>query len=486
MSTAVSANPGSKATLVRELSLTDGILLVVGTVIGSGIFANSADVAAALPAPVLFLGIWAAGGVICFCAAVAVAELGAMYPEAGGQYVYLREAFGDVVAFLYGWMMFVAGGSGGCSTLAVAFAAYFGKVLPILDADKVIWSTAAWTWKSGHLVPTVWHLTRGDMVAVAAIAFLTVINVLGVRRAVTLQNAATWLKYIGIAGFIVLGFVFGKGTTAHFHLGGVREAFHGGFYPLLSAAGVAFIAVFWSYDGWVYVSAVGGEIRDAERNIPRSLILGIAAIVALYMLANAVYLYALPTTEIARHTTVAEYAAETLFAPGVARWFALLVSVVCFGALSCCLMANARIVYAMAHDGLFFRRMGDVHSSYRTPAFALVAQGLVACVIALSGTFDQLFTYSVFGMTLSYIACVIALFVLRRTRPSHPRPYRCAGYPWFPALYVVLIGAWILNTVVRRPFEAVSCLGLLAVGLPGFLWWKKGRPVDPSVSRAES
>lgn len=484
MSTAASASTDSgdgRATLVRELSLKDAVLLVIGAVIGSGIFANSADVAAALPSPLLFLGIWAAGGAICYMAAVAVAELGAMYPEAGGQYVYLREAFGDVVAFLYGWMMFTAGGSGGIATLAVAFALYAGKVVPFLDAGQPIWTTSGWAWKAGHLVSVPWHLTRGDLVAIAAIGFLTCINILGVRRAVTLQNAATWIKYLGIAGFVLLGFLFGKGSFGHFHLGGVHDAFHAGLYPFLSAAGVAFIAVFWSYDGWVYVSAVGGEIRNAERNIPRSLILGIGAIVFIYMAANAVYVYALPTSEIAKYTTVAQAAAVTLFAPAVARWFALLVSVVCFGALSCNIMANARIGYAMAHDGLFFRRMADVHPRYHTPAFAVIAQGIVSCMIALSGTFDQLFTYAVFGMTLSYVACVLALFVLRRKQPDRPRPYHCAGYPWVPGLYVVLIGGWILNTVVQRPSQAWSCLILLAIGLPGYFWWKRNSSGHPLI-----
>lgn len=476
MSTASSVSTGSAPkppTLVRELSLKDAVLLVIGAVIGSGIFANSADVARALPAPVLFFAIWAAGGVICYLAAVAVAELGAMFPEAGGQYVYLREAFGDVVAFLYGWMMLTAGGSGGIATIAVAFAAYFGKVVPVLDADRVIGSTPGFAWKAGHFVSVPWHLTRGDLVAAGAIGFLTLVNILGVRRALTIQNIATWIKYFGIAGFVLLGFAFGKGDWSHFHTGGIRETFSGGLYPLMSAAGVAFIAVFWSYDGWVYVSAVGGEIRNAEKNIPRSLILGIAAIVFIYLAANTVYVYALPTTEIAKHTTVAEVAMVTLFAPSVARWFALLVSIVTFGTLSCNIMANARIGYAMAHDGLFFRRMGDIHPRYRTPAFAVIVQGVVAAAIALSGTFDQLFTFTVFGMTLSYVACVAALFVLRRTQPDHPRPYRCAGYPWLPALYIVLIGGWIINTVVQRPSQAWSCLILMGIGLPGYFWWKR-------------
>ena len=474
MPSAVSDKPSSQATLVRELSLTDAVLLVVGGIIGSGIFLTSNTIAGALPSPLLFLGIWVAGGAVCYLAALAFAELGAMYPEAGGQYVYLREAFGNVAAFLYGWLMFVAGSTGGIATLTVGFAEYFGQVVPF-GARESIWTVNAFTWKSGHWLVSTWHVTRGDLVAVSAIALLTAINVVGVKRAAYFQNVATWLKYLAMAVFVFLGFLVGKGTFLHFRPLGVSEALGNGLYPLMSAAGVAFIAVFWCYDGWVYVSWAAGEIRDPGRNIPRSLIYGLGAVVAIYVVINTAYLYALPLSEIATKETVGQAAAQALFSPSAAVWMSGIIAIACLGAACSNILAGARVVYAMAHDGAFFRKMGEVHPRYRTPAFALTAQGILACIFALTGTYDQLFTYTVFGMVLSYVACVAAVFVLRRKRPDHPRPYRCAGYPWVPAIYVVLIGGWIMNTVLQRPFEAFSCIGLMAIGLPGFLWWKRKR-----------
>lgn len=476
----MSAVPEQKhAELNRALTLKDAVLLVIGGIIGSGIFITSNTVATALPSPVWFLAIWAAGGAVCYMAALAFAELGAMYPEAGGQYVYLREAFGNVAAFLYGWMMFVAGSTGGISTLTVGFAEYLNQVVP-LNAHAPVFSVAGLTWKSGHVLATTWHLTRGDLVAVGAIVALTAINVVGVKRAAHFQNVATWLKYVALAVFVILGFAIGKGSFSHFRPLGITQVFDGGVYPLMSAAGVAFIAVFWCYDGWVYVSWAAGEIRDPSRNIPRSLILGLGAVVAIYMLINAVYVYALPLGTIATQETVGQVAAQTLFSASAATWMSLVIAIACLGAACSNTLAGARVVYAMAHDGAFFRKMGEVHPRYRTPAVALVAQGALACVFAISGTYDQLFTYTVFGMVVSYVATVVAVFVLRRTRPNHPRPYRCAGYPWVPGLYVLLIGGWIVNTIVQRPFEAVSCLVLMVAGLPGFLWWKRkssGQPV---------
>ncbi len=470
--TATAAPEQQNAQLSRVLSLKDAVLLVIGGIIGSGIFITSNTVAAALPSPAWFLAIWAAGGAVCYMAALAFAELGAMYPEAGGQYVYLREAFGDVAAFLYGWMMFIAGSTAGISTLTVGFAEYLNQVVP-MNASAAVLTVPGFTWKSGHVLGVTWHLTRGDLVAVAAIVALTAINIVGVKRAAHFQNGATWLKYLALAVFVVLGFAIGKGSFSHFRPLGITQAFDHGVYPLMSAAGVAFIAVFWCYDGWVYVSWAAGEIRDPSRNIPRSLILGLGAVVAIYMLINAAYVYALPMTSIAKQDTVGQAAAQTLFSASAATWMSVVIAVACLGAACSNTLAGARVVYAMAHDGAFFRKMGTVHPRYRSPAFALIAQGALACVFAVTGTYDQLFTYTVFGMVLSYVATVVAVFVLRRTRPDHPRPYRCAGYPWVPGLYVVLIGGWIVNTIVQRPFEAVSCLVLMAAGLPGFWWWKR-------------
>jgi len=459
--------------LVRGLSAWDGVLLVIGGVIGSAIFLVPKDVAEALPSPALFLGIWVAGGVLSLMGALVFSELGAMLPEAGGQYTYLREAFGDLAAFLYGWLMFVAGNAGGIATIAVATAVYLGKVVRPLQASTAVFAMPGVDWQSGHFVQAVWTLTRGDLIAIAVIVVLTWINVRGLRPAIILQNLTTWMKYAAIAAFVVFGFIVGRGSWANFNMSGVHGAFSGGLHGFLSAAGVAFIAVIWGYEGWVYVPWVAGEMREPERNVPRALVIGVLGVLLIYWTVNAVYLYAMPVTEIAKQDAIGQAAAQTLFSPLAAFWITAMIAVSCFSATSSNILAGARISYAMARDHLFFRRMGDVHPQHRTPAFALIAQGALACVFALSGKYDQLFTYTAFGMVLSYVATVAALFYLRRKRPNAPRPYRCWGYPWMPALYMLLIAGWLANTVIERPREAVSCLLLSAIGLPGYLYWKR-------------
>ncbi|HET9697569.1 MAG TPA: amino acid permease [Terriglobales bacterium] len=457
--------------LVRGLSYRDAVLLIIGGVVASAIFLTPSDVAAALPSPIWFFFAWIAGGVVSLMAGLAFGELGAMFPEAGGQYVYLREAFGDFFAFQYGWMMFVAGASGGIASIAVGSARFLGKAIPFLASDHVLFTMPGITL---HFTSRPWHFTTGDLIASSSILLLTWLNVRGLRPAVMFQNASTWLKYGAFAALLVFGFAIGKGSWSHFAANDWTAPFHGAtFYPFMSALGVAFIAVFWTYDGWVYVSWVAGEIKEPERSIPRSLVLGIVIVMALYLAMCAVYVYALPLSQIAKEGTLAEAAATQLFSPAIGVWLSLLIALSALGGTSVCILGGARVSYAMGRDALFFRSMGDVHPRYRTPHIALVAQGVWSAAIALTGTYDQLFTYTMFGMVLSYVACVIALFVLRRKRPDLARPYRCFGYPWLPGLYVVLIGGWIINTVVERPSEALSCIVLMAVGVPGYLYWKR-------------
>lgn len=467
-------NPETKPpTLVRGLSFHDAVFLIIGGVVASAIFLTPSDVAAALPSPVWFFFAWIAGGVVALMAGFAFGELGAMFPEAGGQYVYLREAFGDFFAFEYGWLMFVAGSSGGIASIAVGSARFLGKAVPSLASDHVFFSIPGITWTAGHLTSRMWNFTTGDLIAVTAILLLTYINVRGLRPAVIFQNTSTWLKYAALAAFLVLGFTVGKGGWSNFAIGNPSAIFQGGFYPFMSALGVAFIAVFWTYDGWVYVSWAAGEVRNPEKTIPRSLVLGIGIVMALYLAMTAVYVYAMPVSEMAKQTTLAEAAATALFSPTVAVWLSIVIAISALGGTSSCILAGARISYAMGRDGLFFKSMGDVHPRYRTPAIALIAQGIWSAAIALTGTYDQLFTYTMFGMVLSYVACVVALFVLRRSHPDLPRPYKCFGYPWLPAIYTILIGGWIINTVIQRPWEAYSCLAVMGIGVPGYLYWKR-------------
>lgn len=470
---AATKNTSHAPSLVRGLSFHDAVFLIIGGVVASAIFLTPSDVAAALPSPMWYFFAWIAGGIVSLMAGLAFAELGAMFPEAGGQYVYLREAFGDFFAFQYGWLMFVAGSSGGIASIAVGSARFLGKAFPVFAADHVLFSVPGITWTAGHFAQRQWNFTTGDLIAVSAILILTAINVRGLRPAVLLQNASTWLKYAALAAFLVLGFTLGKGSWSNFAIGHPTSIFDNGFYSFLSAMGVAFIAVFWTYDGWVYVSWAAGEVRNPEKSIPRSLVLGISVVMALYLAITAVYVYAMPLSEIAKQTTLAEAAATALFSPAVAVWLSIVIAISALGGTSSCILAGARISYAMGRDGLFFRRMGYVHPRFRTPAIALIAQGIWSAAIALTGTYDQLFTYTMFGMVLSYVACVGALFALRRSRPGLSRPYKCFGYPWLPAIYVLLIGGWIVNTIVERPWEAYSCLAVMAIGVPGYIYWKR-------------
>lgn len=468
--------PGALASnsksLLRVMSLTDAVLLIVGGVIGGGIFLTSSDVATQLPSPILFLLVWIAGAGVSLLACFAFAELGAMFPEAGGQYVYLREAYGEFIAFLYGWMMFVAGSSGGIAANSVGFAQFFGVAVPAVSGDKVLFHVAGVSFHTSHWVRSSWAFTRADVIALVAIALLTTINVVGLRRATVLQNFATWMKFAALAAFIGFGIFFGRGDWSHFSGAGVMGEFSHGFYPFMTVMGVAFIGVFWSYDGWIYASWLGGEIKDPQRNLPRSLMIGMAVIAALYVIVNAVYLYALPIGGIAQSSVVAQSAASVLFSPGVAFWLSAVIALSCFGALSSNIMAGARVSYAMGVDGLFFKSMGNVHPKWRTPAFALIAQGLLSAAIAISGTYVELFTYTMFGLMISYVVTVAAVFVLRRKFPDMARPYLCTGYPWCPLLYILLIGGWAINALVERPKESLSGAILILIGVPGYLYWK--------------
>src|SRR5580692_6045759 len=453
--------PDQKPSLVRGLSLLDSVLLLVSGIIGSSIFLTAKDIAGPLPNPALFFLVWILGGVISLCACVAFAELGSMYPDSGGQYIYLREAYGDLVAFLYGWMLFAVANGGTIAALSVASAAYMGNIVPFMSQEHVIFSLAGMPF------------TRAHAVGLALIAILTYVNVFGLRWGTLLQNLSTWTKFAAMAAFVVLGFAIGKGDWSHFSSHGVGVTV--GLHPaqLISAMGVALIAVFWAYDGWVYITWVAGEVKEPRRNVPLAMVLGVLAVGAIYVAMNVTYLYALPLTEIARHETIAHAAAAALFSPRAAVWLSLMIAVSCFSAAATCTLSGARVYLAMAQDGIFFERMAVIHPKWRTPAFSLIGQGIWAALLTVSGRYDQLYTYVIYGMVLSYTLTVIGMFLLRWKRPDIPRPYRCTGYPWLPAIYVLVGTAWTLNTIITRPTQAFCGTAIVLVGVPGYLFWKR-------------
>jgi APA family basic amino acid/polyamine antiporter len=463
--TALEAQP----TLVRGLSLLDSVLLLVSGIIGSSIFLTAKDIAGPLPQPMLFLLVWVIGGVISLFGCVAFAELGSMFPESGGQYVYLREAYGDLVAFLYGWMLFSVANGGSIAALSVAAAAYSGQVFPVLSQEHVVFSLVGIT------------VTRAHLFGLLLIAILTYVNVVGLRWGTLLQNLSTWTKFVAMAAFVFLGFAIGKGDWSHFRSRGLGLAM--GVHPtqLISAMGIALIAVFWAYDGWVYITWVAGEVKEPRRNVPLSMVLGVLVVGAIYMAMNVTYLYALPLGEIAQHETIAHAAAAALFSPHAAVWLSLMIAISCFSAAATCTLSGARVYLAMAQDGIFFKRMAVIHPKWRTPAFSLIGQGVWAALLTISGRYDQLYTYVIYGMVLSYTLTVIGMFLLRWKRPEIPRPYRCTGYPWLPAIYVLVGAAWTLNTILTRPAEAFWGTAIVLVGVPGYLYWKRSARKPESV-----
>ena len=450
----------NKPTLLRGLGLLDSVLLLVSGIIGSSIFLTAKDIAGPLPQPALFLLVWVLGALISLCACFAFAELGSMFPDSGGQYIYLREAYGDLVAFLYGWMLFAVANGGTIAALSVASAAYVGHVVPFVSEAHVVISLLGVA------------ITRAHLFGLFLIAVLTIVNVLGLRWGALLQNASTWTKFTAMAAFVFLGFAIGKGHWSNFHANGVSLTM--GLHPaaLISALGVGLIAVFWAYDGWVYITWVAGEVKEPRRNVPLAMVLGVLAVAVIYIAMNLTYIYALPLKEIAKHETIAHAAAAALFSPGAAAWLSLMIAISCFSAAATCTLSGARVYLAMAQDGVFFKRMAVIHPKWRTPAFSLIGQGIWAALLTLSGRYDQLYTYVIYGMVLSYTLTVIGLFWLRWKRPDTPRPYRCTGYPWLPAIYVLIGAAWTLNTIITRPTEAFWGTAIVLMGIPGYLYWK--------------
>jgi len=457
------ASTESKPSLVRGLSLLDSVLLLAGGIIGSSIFLTAKDIAGPLPHPTLFMLVWVMGALISMCAAFAFAELGSMFPDSGGQYVYLREAFGDLVAFLYGWMLFAVANGGTIAALSVASAAYLSAIFPAISEQHVVLTAAGIT------------LTRTHIAGLIAIVFVTWMNVIGLRKGAVLQNVATWAKFVAMGAFVILGLAIGKGSWGNFRWHGEHAGVTMGLSmnQLISALGIGLIAVFWAYDGWVYITWVAGEVKEPRRNVPRAMVLGIIVVAVVYLAMNMTYIYAMPLSEVAKHETIAAAAAEAMFSPRAANWLSVVIALACFGAMASCTLSGARVYYAMARDGVFFDRMAQVHPKWRTPAFSLIGQAIWACLLTVSGRYDQLYTYVIYGMVLSYTLTVIGMFVLRWKRPEIPRPYRCTGYPWLPAIYVLLGTWWTINTIVERPKEALAGTIIVLLGVPGYLYWKR-------------
>lgn len=449
--------------LVRGLGTWDGALLTIGSIVGTGIFLTTSDMARVLPHPGLILAVWVAGGLLTLAGALTYGELGAMYPRAGGLYHYLREAYGPLWGFLFGWASFLVIMSGGLAALGVAFGEYFGSFLPWFSTRHILASVPLGGW--------TWTLSGGQVAAALAILILTAINHLGLKEGAGVQNALTVLKIGSIAAFGLLG-LFAPAVSERVSPNLLSPSGLAG-TGLLTAFGVAMIAALWTYDGWYGLTCSAGEMRDPGRSLPRGLILGTLTVLALYLLLNLVYVRTLTVPEMAGASRIGEAAAQVLFGPTGARLVSLAVLISTFGCLSSTILYSSRIYLPMAQDGVFFPSLAEIHPRYRTPVRSLWAQTAWAVVLTLSGTYEQLYTYVVFVSVMFHAATAASVFVLRRKRPDHPRPYRTWGYPVVPALFILACLLLTGNTLAEKPVESLLGLGLLVLGLPAFLWFRK-------------
>ncbi|HEV2671342.1 MAG TPA: amino acid permease [Gemmatimonadales bacterium] len=442
MTTPTSIAPSTD--LKRELGLFDATMINVGTMIASAIFIVPATVAAAAPGSLTMTLVWVVGGIASLLGALSIAELAAAYPEAGGQYAYLREAYGQVWGFLYGWSNFAVINTASIAAIAVGFARYIGFFTPLSEAAIRI-------------------------IAIASIAALTWLNCRGVRLGATTQNVLTTLKMGALAALIVTSFVLPGASAANLHplwYGAPPGQWFGSF-------GVAMVAVLWAYDGWIETTYVGSEIIDPGRNLPRSIILSTVIVIALYVLASLAYVFVLSPAGMMQSDLVASDTAKVTMGAGGAAFVVVAILISTIGANNGIVLTAARIPYAMARGGLFFRSQGFVHPLYGTPVVALIWQGVIAAALTAWGTYDQLTTYVVFAQFLFYALSAGAVIRLRSTAPQVARPYRTWGYPVTPVVFIAFAAWLVINTIVKLPKDSAIGAGLILLGLPGYFYWRR-------------
>jgi APA family basic amino acid/polyamine antiporter len=455
------SRPASDApALVRSLGVWDGALITIGSIIGTGIFITTGDIARVLPHPGMILLVFVVGGLLTVAGALTYAEMGVLFPRAGGQYHYLKEAYGPLWGFLFGWASFLVISSGGIATLAVGFGEYLGSFVPFFSTKNVLLRLPIGPW--------TWIVSGGQLAGVLAIALISAVNYVGLREGAGVQNAVTVLKVAAMAGLVCFGFAVSAPVKS--------ELFAPLPLPLgstSSALCMAMIPVLWTFDGWYNLTFSAGEMRNPERSLPWGLILGTLGTTVLYAVLNLVYFRALSVSAMAGTGRIGEAAAAALFGPIGSTLVSLAVLLSTFGCLSSSILCCSRIYLPMAQDGLFFGALARIHPRHFTPSGSIVAQGAWSALLALSGSYEQLYTYTMFVAVLFHAATGAAVMVLRRTRPDAPRSYRTWGYPAVPIAFILSALALVVNTLFEKP--GVSCigLGLLLLGLPAYVWWRR-------------
>jgi APA family basic amino acid/polyamine antiporter len=436
--------------------------VVAGTVIGTGIFLVPSLMLAHVGMPLRVMGVWVFAGLLSLFGALGYAELGGALPEAGGEYVYLREAYGPGMGFLYGWTQFVVAKPASIATIATGFLLYSAYFFPGLT--NVVWRLPAGG--SGH--GSVFKLTGVQVGSALIIMFLSGINVLGVRRSGAVQSIFTAAKLAVLATLVVVGLAAGHGSIQHFWT--LLPNAQAGAAP--SGLLLATVSALWAYDGWNNLSMVAGEVKNPQRTMPLALIAGSLLVLGVYLLANFVYFYLLTPAEAVSTNTIAVVTARRLMGAGGATFVAIGVLVSTFATLNGSVLSGSRIPYAQAKDGLFPAAFARVQPRFRTPHVAIAAQALVSSVFALTGVYEALYTKAIYSEWIFYGLVTAGILILRRRQPNLPRPYHTWGYPLVPLLFVMAAALLLLETLRERPSDALWCLGLVATGIPAYWAWK--------------
>jgi basic amino acid/polyamine antiporter, APA family len=486
--------------LIKGLGLTSATMLVMGSMIGSGIFIVSAEIAREVNSPALLIAAWAVTGFMTIVGALSYGELAAMMPRAGGQYVYLREALGPLWGFLYGWTLFLVIQTGTIAAVGVAFGKFLGVFFPSISSTH--WILHFWKVPPIPLGP----MTLGDMdvglntqnlVAILVVVALSVINVFGIKTGAIIQNIFTAAKVAALFGLVLLGLFLGRNAqalAANFHgnfwrnagLGSMHDIGGGVLVGTLTVIAVAQVGSLFSSDAWNNVTFTAGEVKNPSRTLPLSLALGTGVVIALYIACNFIYLNALPLDGIPQGATILDrgikYATEDRVATAVmaqmvgsaaGRLMAVAIILSSFGCCNGLILAGARVYYAMAKDGLFFRKVAKLHPDYKTPAVSLMVQMVWTSVLCVSGSYNQLLQYIIFAVLVFYVLTILGLFVLRRTHREAERPYRAIGYPVLPAIYIVM--ALFIDVVLLRYKPQYTWPGLIIVllGIPVYFLWRR-------------
>jgi basic amino acid/polyamine antiporter, APA family len=499
--------------LVKALGLTSATMLVMGSMIGSGIFIVSAEISREVNSPALLLGAWLVTGFMTIVGALSYGELAAMMPRAGGQYVYLREALGPLWGFLYGWTLFLVIQTGTIAAVGVAFGKFLGIFFPSISSTH--WILHLWKVPPIPIGPMVLGnmdvgLSTQNLVAILVVVALSIINIFGVRTGAIIQNIFTAAKVSALAALVLFGLFIGRNAQAlaanfngHFWQNAGLSAQHavqvgvGG--PMVLVGTLTILAVaqtgsLFSADAWNNVTFTAGEVKNPQRNLPLSLAMGTGVVILLYLLCNVIYLNVLPLDGSATGVTILErgikYASEDrvgtavmtqIFGSAGGALMAIAIMISSFGCNNGLILSGARVYYAMAKDGLFFRSVAKLHPTYKTPAISLMVQMMWTCILCISGSYGQLLDYIVFAVLVFYILTIAALFVLRRTHPDAGRPYRAIGYPVLPAIYILM--ALFIDVVLLRYKPQYTWPGLIIVllGIPVYYLWNRNRKTSASA-----